>query len=222
MTGKTMMTLAALVLAAAPAAAQVPASPFSLEVRGRAAYPTGDFGEEDETGSGVETGWGGSVAGHFQVTPVLSVYGGYSFTRFPTDLGDLEAELEALGIDDASIDIDDTGFDAGLRAMVPAGGGSAFLRGGLVYHRADVQLSDDLEDAIGGILDPDELDSDWSLGWQAGAGLLLPLGPRLSASLGASYTSYEPRFGDDSGEFEVSGESDLTYASIEVGLEFRP
>lgn len=180
MTGKTMTALAALLLAAAPAAAQV--SPFSLEVRGRAAYPTGDFGEEDEGGSGVETGWGGSLTGYFQATPQLAVYAGYSLTRFPTDLGDLEAELEFLGVDDASIDIDDKGFDAGLRAMVPAGAGSAFLRGGLVFHRADVQLSDDLEEAVQGLLDPDELDSDWSLGYQLGAGVLLPLGPRLPAS----------------------------------------
>ncbi len=216
-----MIAAAALLLAAVPAAAQV--SPFSVEVRGRAAFPTGDFGEEDEAGGGgVETGWGGSLTGYYQATPTLAVYAGYSFTRFPTDLGDLEAELEFLGIEDASIDIDDKGFDAGLRATVPAGAATGFLRGGVVYHRADVQLSEDLEDAISIIFDPDELDSDWSLGYQVGAGLLLPLGPRLSASLGASYTSYEPQFDDESADPELSAEGDLSYASIELGLEFRP
>lgn len=221
MTGKAIMTAAALLLSAAPSAAQV--SPFSVEVRGRAAFPTGDFGEEDETGRGVKTGWGGSLTGYYQATPQLAVYAGYSLTRFPTDLGDVEeAELEFLGIDDASIDIDDKGFDAGLRVTLPAGAATAFVRGGLVYHRSDLQLSEELEDAISVILDPDELDSDWSLGYQIGAGLLLPLGPRLSASLGASYTAYDPEFEFDRGGTDSTSEGDLTYASIELGLEFRP
>lgn len=218
--GKGLMMATALLLAAVPAAAQT--SPFSVEVRGRAAFPTGDFGDEAEDGSGVKTGWGGSLTGYFQATLILSVYAGYSLTRFPTDLGELEEQLEQAGFDDASVDIDDTGFDAGARATFPALSGSGFVRGGVVYHRADVQLSDDLEEALEGIIDPDELDSDWSLGWQVGAGLLLPLGPRLSASLGAAYTAYEPRFDDDGGDTEITAENDLSYASIEIGLEFRP
>ncbi|HEX6911346.1 MAG TPA: hypothetical protein VF142_13160, partial [Longimicrobium sp.] len=115
------------------------------------------------------------------------------------------------------VDISDAGFDAGVRATFPALAGGAFVRGGLVYHRVGLELSDELEDALRGVLDPDEFDSDLSLGWQVGAGLLLPLGPRLSASVGAAFTSYEPRYEDEGATAE-----DLTYASVEVGLEFRP
>jgi opacity protein-like surface antigen len=218
--GRMSMAAAALLLLALPAGAQT--SPLSVEVRGRAAFPTGDFGEEDADGAGVETGWGASVAGIYRATPLLSVYAGYSWTLFATDLGSLEEELEAAGIDDAEVDISDAGFDAGVRATFPALAGGAFVRGGLVYHRAGVELSEELEDALSGILDPDDLDSDWSLGWQLGAGVLVPLGPRLSASFGAAYTAYEPRDDDDGGETEITAEDDLTYASIEVGLEFRP
>ncbi len=215
---KTCMLAAALLLAALPAGAQTP--PFGLEVRGRAAFPTGDFGEEDEGGAQVKTGWGGSVAGFFHATPMLSVYAGYSHTRFGTDLGDLEAQLELAGFEDAEIDIADAGLDAGVRAAFPALAGGAFVRGGLVYHRVRLELSDDLEEAFEEFLDPDDLDSEWSLGWQLGAGLRVPLGPRLSASFGAAYTAYEPRFEEQAGT-EITAD-DITYASVEVGLELRP
>lgn len=220
MMGRMMVAAAALLLAAVPAGAQV--SRFGLEVRGRAAFPTGDFGEEEADGARVKTGWGAGVAGIFQATPMFGIYAGYSHTRFDTDLGALQEELERAGIDDAEVQISDAGFDAGVRATFPALAGAAFVRGGLVYHRAGVELSDELEDALRGFLDPDDLDSDWSPGWQLGAGLLVPLGPRLSASFGASYTAYEPRYEEDRGSTEITAEDDLTYASIEVGLEFRP
>ena len=135
-----LMLLAALLLAVPAAQAQT--SPFSLEVRVRAAFPTGDFGEEEE-GTGVETGWGGTVEGLFQATPVLAVYAGYSHTIFGTDLGEAEELLE-----DSSIDIIDSGLDAGVRATLPLLNGGAFVRGGLVYHRLGVDLSDELEELL--------------------------------------------------------------------------
>jgi len=213
---RTLLMLSAALLLAAPAVA-AQASPFSLEVRGRAAFPTGDFGEEED-GIGVETGWGGSLEGHFQATPLLGVYAGYSHTRFPTDLGELE---ELLG-DDASVDITDAGFDAGARITLPLLNGGAFVRGGVVYHRASVDLSEELLEffeALEPAFDEDDLESDWSLGYQLGAGALVPLGQRLSASVGAAYTRYEPEY-EDSSTTEVSSE-DLSYVSVEVGLQIR-
>jgi opacity protein-like surface antigen len=212
-----LMPLAALLLAAVPAASQT--SPFSLEVRVRAAFPTGDFGEEEEDGSGVETGSGGTLEGVFQATPVLAIYAGYSHTVFGTDLGEAEDLLE-----DASVDITDGGLDAGVRATLPLLNGGAYVRGGLVYHRVGVDLSDDLEELLeefsGGEFDEDDLDSDWSLGYQLDAGVLVPLGSRLSASFGAAYTRYEPKFEDMGGE-GFTADGDVSYASAEVGLLIR-
>lgn len=209
------MLMGALLLAAPAAGAQ--ASPLGVELRVRAAFPTGDFGEEGSEGEQVTTGWGATLAGMYHVTPMFSVYAGYSHTRFGTDLGTLGDALEEAGFDEDGVDISDAGFDAGVRATFPALAGGAFVRGGLVYRRVGLELSDELEDALEGVLDPDDFDSELSLGWQLGAGLLLPLGPRLSASLGAAYTSYEPQYED-----EGTSAEDLTYASVEVGLEFRP
>ncbi len=212
---RTLLMLSAALLLAAPAVAQT--SPFSLEVRGRAAIPTGDFGEEED-GIGVKTGWGGTVEGHYQATPLLGVYAGYSYTRFPTDLGELEELLE-----DASVDITDAGFDAGARITLPLLNGGAFVRGGLVYHRAAVDLSEELQEffeAVEPAFNEDDLESDWSLGYQLGAGVLVPLGQRLSASVGAAYTRYEPEF-EDSSTTEVSSDGALSYASVEVGLRIR-
>lgn len=219
---RTRLMLSAALLLAAPAAAQT--SRFSLEVRGRAAFPTGDFGEGGEDGAGLETGWGASIEGTFQVTPVLGVYAGYAYTRFPVDLGDVEDEVEAV-VDDASVDVTDGGLDAGLRATLPLspGGAGVFVRGGLVYHQLGLKLSDDLEEALAelgeGLFDPDDLESEWSLGYQLGAGVLVPLGPRLSASLGATYTSYEPKF--EQQDDATAEADDVSYLSAEVGLRIR-
>lgn len=212
----TWMLVGALLLAAPAAGAQTP-SPFGLELRVRAAFPTGDFGDEGSDGEQVTTGWGATLAGMFHVTPMFSVYAGYSHTLFGTDLGELGDALEEAGFDEGGVDISDAGFDAGVRATFPALAGGAFVRGGLVFHRVGLELSDELEEELEGFLDPDDFDSELSLGWQVGAGLLLPLGPRLSASIGAAYTAYEPQYEDE----DTSAE-DLTYASVEVGLEFRP
>lgn len=210
----TWMLMGALLLAAPAAGAQ--ASPLGLELRVRAAFPTGDFGDEGSSGEQVSTGWGATLAGMFHVTPMLSIYAGYSHTLFGTDLGELGDALEEAGFDEDGVDISDAGFDAGVRATFPGVARGAFVRGGLVFHRVGLELSDELEEVLEGELDPDEFDSDLSLGWQVGAGLLLPLGPRLSASFGAAYTAYEPQYDDD------TTAEDITYASVEVGLEFRP
>ncbi|HYW10814.1 MAG TPA: outer membrane beta-barrel protein [Longimicrobium sp.] len=213
---RTLLMLSAALLLAAPAVA-AQTSPFSLEVRGRAAFPTGDFGEEED-GIGVKTGWGGTVEGLYQATPLLGVYAGYGYTRFPTDLGELEELL-----DDASIDITDAGFDAGARITLPVLNGGAFVRGGLVYHRAAVDLSEELQEffeAVEPAFNEDDLESGWSLGYQLGAGALVPLGQRLSASVGAAYTRYEPEF-EDGSTTEVSSDGALSYASVEVGLQIR-
>lgn len=220
---RKLMMLSAALLLAAPAAAQT--SPFSLEVRGRAAFPTGDFGEGGEDGEGLETGWGGSIEGIFQVTPILGVYAGYSYTTFPVDLGAAEEAIEAV-VDDASVDLTDSGLDAGVRATLPlslGGGAGVFVRGGLVYHQLGLRLSDDLEEALEELgedaFDADDLESEWSLGYQLGAGVLVPLGPRLSASLGANYTAYEPEFEEVDGT--TTEAEDITYLSAEVGLQIR-
>jgi opacity protein-like surface antigen len=216
---KLLMLAAALVVAAPAAEAQT--SPFSLEVRGRAAFPTGDFGEEQD-GAGIETGWGGNIEGIFQATPVLGVYAGYGYTRFPTDLG----QIELITDEDVSVDVTDKGLDAGVRATLPltlGNGGGVFVRGGVVYHQLGVELSDDLEELLEelgeGLFDPDELESEWSLGWQLGAGVLVPLGRRLSATVGATYTRYEPQF-EEQGGVTIEAD-DVTYFSAEVGLQIR-
>ena len=215
---RTLLMLSAALLLAAPAAAQT--SPFALEVRGRAAFPTGDFGDEDEDGVGLGTGWGGSIEGSWQATPLLGVYGGYSYTAFPIDFGDLQEPLEEV-IDDPSVDVTDSGFDAGARITLPVMNGGVFVRGGVVYHRVGVELSDEMEDFFETVgVSDDDLESDWSLGWQLGAGVLVPLGQRLSASVSGAYTRYAPEF-EDSADPSLSADGDVSYASVEVGLRIR-
>ena len=219
---KTLMLSAALLLAALPAQAQT--SPFSLEVKGRIAFPTGDFAEEEQDGSGIKTGWGGGLTGTFQVTPILGIYAGFSSTRFDTDLGELEEDLEGV-VEDPEIHITDAGLDAGVRATLPVLNNGLFVRGGLVYHRVGVDLSDELEEILEEFeIEEEDLDSEWSLGYELGAGVLVPLGPRLSVSVGGAYTRYSPEFEEDDGSGEepvTTAEDDVSFASVEVGLSIR-
>lgn len=106
-------------VAARPAAAQLIPNftPFSFEVRGGAALPQGDFGDDADIGLALA----GSVT--FHPAPILGVYAGYSQNEF----GD---------------DWKDSGIDAGVRASIPTLilPFSPWAKAGIVYH----QLENDL------------------------------------------------------------------------------
>jgi Outer membrane protein beta-barrel domain len=72
-----MCAVAASVVLAGPARAQLPhLTPFAFEVRAGAAFPTGDFNDDANTGYTLN----GNVTAY--VIPVLGIYGGYHYTRF--------------------------------------------------------------------------------------------------------------------------------------------
>jgi hypothetical protein len=73
----TTFAVAAAVALAGPARAQLPhVTPFAVEVRIGAAFPTGDFDDVANTGIALN----GNVTAY--VIPVLGIYGGYHSTRF--------------------------------------------------------------------------------------------------------------------------------------------
>lgn len=198
MTKNTMvLTAAAVALTVTSASAQVAGPPISTELRGGTSFPTADFGE----GDAVDTGWrfAGNVKLHF--TPLLAAYVGYSRAVF------------GAGDDAGAIDGDvvDSGIGAGIHGSIPRRllGVSPWVRGGVVYHRAD------LKGNFSGL--SFSIESDRSLGFEAGAGFAFPLGRRLSITPGVSYTSY-------GAEFEFQGQSfdeDLSYLTADVGLSAR-
>lgn len=192
----TMWGLAAgiALLASAGNAQAQRALPIAVEVRGGAAFPTGDFGD------GLNTGYtfGGNAT--LGVSPLLGVYAGYSYNSFGVDdAGDVLGE---------ELRINDRGFDAGVRASVPtlAVSLSPWVRAGLVYH--DIEVNGD-----GG-----DFSSDSELGFEVGAGLEFPLGLLVSVTPGVSYTHYSI----DGGDGSVDGDNlDVNHVRADIGLRIR-
>jgi hypothetical protein len=119
---KATFVLAALsVLGVAGTASAQSRIPLSVEIRGDAAIPTGDFADSFENGIGFT----GSAA--LQLVPGFGLYGSYSRTNFSID-----------GADD---DVLDQGFAAGLTASLGGGAGRAtpYVGAGLLFHELEVE-----------------------------------------------------------------------------------
>lgn len=157
-------------------AASVPTSPFSVEVRAGAAVPTGDLSDINKTGYTV----GANVS--FAVSPMLSVYGGYTMNSF--GFKD-EFVDDGSGDSDASARLGVSGPEAGLKINIPTAGTIVpFVKGAALYHRYSLSVSSSDGSATVN-------DDQWRWGFEAGAGVAIPLGPRLSVTPAVSYTKVE-------------------------------
>ncbi|HEX8359649.1 MAG TPA: outer membrane beta-barrel protein [Longimicrobium sp.] len=119
---KATFVLAALALLGSAGAASAQSSiPLSVEVRGDAAFPVGDFSD-----AGVENGLGFTASASLQLVPGFGAYGSYSRTEFSLD-----------GSDD---DVLDQGWAAGLTASLGGTPGRAtpFVGAGLLFHELEV------------------------------------------------------------------------------------
>jgi opacity protein-like surface antigen len=193
-----LLALAAVALAGSAQAQAIPVSPFSVEVRGGLAFPTGDL--DDVADSGITVGANGT----YMFTPMLGLYAGFTYNAFG-----LPEEAEEFDVDGS---INTYGFDAGIKAMFasPTMPVTPFVKGGLVYHKVEL----DIEDLDLG----DEDDSEFGLGFEVGGGVMVPLGPRLSFTPAVSYTSFKPNF---EGEEEDDETDSITSFRVDVGLNIR-
>lgn len=192
---KTMFAFAALaaVAFAGTARAQT-ALPLSFEGRVGAVLPTGDWGELAKTGIGLN----GNVT--FNVTPVVGIYGGYTWNRFGVD-DDLGA------VDDAKFT--EQGFDVGLKARFASPTGmpvTPFFRGGAIIHK--IRVSDD--DA--------SFSGDYKVGFDVGGGVEIPLAPRIMLTPQVGYSQFDPSDDED----EVDDESvSVSNVHLGVGINIR-
>ncbi|HEY0037590.1 MAG TPA: outer membrane beta-barrel protein [Longimicrobium sp.] len=201
---KTTLGLLSLVAAtafAAPAHAQIPnISPFSFEVRGGLALPSGELKDE----ANAQTGYTVGANATFHLSPLLGIYGGYTYNRFGVDLGDLEEEVD----EDVSVDVVDQGFNAGVRVAIPTPliPIDPYLKAGAVFNKVGFAGDD---------VDGDDFESDNSLGFEIGAGVGIGLGPKLSFTPQVTYTSYKPKFDGESDDESVD------HIRLDVGLRIR-
>jgi opacity protein-like surface antigen len=189
-----LMAMAAfLVTVALPLQAQ---ERWTLEFTGGAAVPTGDLGDLD-LNAGLA--FGGTVSA--KVMPHLGIYAGWDWAHFSSDETGPGGEL----------DVEETGYVLGLRFEHPFRGETGFpmfrVQAGGTYKHIEI------EDEEGELI----ADSGHGLGWEVGAGLVLPLGEQWTATPGFRFRSLSRDLDLGAGAQSV----DLRYVGFEVGFAWR-
>lgn len=176
--------------------------PIAVEARGGVTLPVADFGD------GASTGWslGGTV--HWQATRVLGVYAGYEHASFGVD---------SLGADDAGLDasVADDGFRTGVRVSLPlalARNVTPFVEGGLLINRTRISVTDGTS-AV-------SIHSEWGPGFEVGAGVAIPLTPRITLTPGARFREHRGEFNNDNSD--LAGTVTADYVAIDLGVSFHP
>jgi len=164
---------------------------WSFEFRSGVNFPTQKLGDTDlKTGYGFE----GSLA--YRFIPHLSIYGGWSWNRFPSD----------QSFAGANIDFEETGYTYGLQFIHPIATSKINLllrAGGLANH---IEVENSSGDSIA--------DSGHGFGWQAEAGVAIQLGEKWRVQPSVRYRSLSRDITLDGTTTAV----DLNYISLGVGM----
>lgn len=166
---------------------------WSLTLRGAADFATEKMGDAT-----LKPGFGGEATIAYQLFPKLAIYTGWGWNKFTAD------NL----FDYTNIDIVETGYRLGLQFTSPITNSRIkFLIGaGALYNHLEIENSD------GKIID----DSGHGLGWQADAGVVIPLGNRFNLTPTVRYQSLGRNLNNGSNATSVN----LNYVSGGLGLSF--
>lgn len=166
---------------------------WSLEFRPGVDYATTDISNAD---LGIGFGFEGTIAYRFM--PHLAAYAGWSWNHFAVD--------RSFAGSDASFE--ETGYTFGLQFIHPIGETtlSYLIRLGGTYNHIEIENSN------GDII----IDSGHGLGWQAEAGLVIPLSEKFSLLPSVRYRSLSREI-----EIEnINTSVDLNYLSVGAGLSW--
>lgn len=168
---------------------------WSAEVLPGVAIPTEKLGDAD-----VNRGVGADATIGYRVMHHLSVYGGWGWRHFPTDVTFMGKDVE----------IEETGYAFGARFEHPlgsAGLSELVIRLGGTYDHVEV------EDSDGNIVD----DSGHGLGFEVGTGIAFRLGDKWRVTPGARFRSTSREFTDGA----VVPQAKLRYVALEIGFSRR-
>jgi hypothetical protein len=163
-----LLALAAAATVAGSAHAQVPLpnlTPFSVEVRGGASIPTGDMADA------YKLGWTAGANVTFHALPLVGIYGGYTLDEWKVDASNSgKAQAQSIGV----------GARIGIPTpMIPI---DPWIKAGAVSQK--VKYSDFP-------LATQNFSGDREWGFEAGAGLGITLGPKVSFTPGVSFVSVD-------------------------------
>jgi hypothetical protein len=166
---------------------------WSLEFRPGVNYATQDIADAN-----LEPGFGTELTIAYRFMPHLAAYAGWSYNNFAVD--------QSFAGPDASFE--ETGYTFGLQFIHPIGesGLSYLVRAGGTYNHIEIENND------GDII----IDSGHGLGWQAEAGLVIPLSEKFSLLPSVRYRSLNR----DIDINNISTAVNLNYLSVGVGLSW--
>ncbi len=166
---------------------------WSLELRPGVNYATQDIADAN-----LELGFGTELTIAYRFMPHLAVYAGWSYNNFAVD--------QSFAGTDASFE--ETGYTFGFQFIHPIGEStlSYLLRVGGTYNHIEIENND------GDII----IDSGHGLGWQAEAGLVIPLNERFSLLPSVRYRSLNRDIKIENENTSVN----LNYLSVGVGLSW--
>lgn len=156
----------------------------------------GSIATQDVGGADVDPGFGFEANVTYRFMPHFFAYTGWGWQRFGSS-GSFE---------NADVDIEETGYRFGVQFMRPLGSTPVeyFLRAGGLYNHIELENSD------GDII----ADSGHGLGWQAGAGIAVPIGAKWRFMPGLRYQSLSRDLDMGTGSTDVS----LNYVAFDVGF----
>jgi hypothetical protein len=166
---------------------------WSLELRPGVNYATQDISDAD-----LGLGFGAELTVAYRFMSHLAAYAGWSYNNFAVD--------QSFAGTDASFE--ETGYTFGLQFIHPIGETEIkyLVRAGGTYNHLEIENSD------GDIT----IDSGHGLGWQAEAGLVIPLSEKFSLLPSIRYRSLNREISINNTTTSVN----LNYFSSGVGLSW--
>lgn len=189
---------AAAALAATVQGAEAQTPQLALEARGGFAIPVGEWNEDEVLENGV--GFGANLIG--MVTPQIGVYAGWETYNFSIDEDEPGVEADAT----------DAGFRAGVSLSTPVLPGNRitpFAELGVLYNTLKISAN------AGGT--SIQFESDRSIGFEGGIGVVGAVNPRVSVVPTLRYRRHDVEFDDAEG---LDAET-VEYIVIGVGLRLH-
>lgn len=183
---------------------------FAIEGRGMLAVPTGKWNFEDDLDEGF--GLGGNVQIHFGAWAAYAGWERFSFA--------LRHEDDKFFSEDVSGYADDRGVSAGVIGFLPldmySPPGTPFVLFGVIQKTTTVAFGDNT--GLG------SFESAPMLGYEAGAGLVVPVGSFASFSPAVRYRRHRTHF-DEAQEVVDEFADDMfvaSYLTVDVGIRIVP
>lgn len=190
----TVAILAGFLAFGAASTAHGQTLPVSVELRGGAGIPTGDWNEDDI----AETAIGFGAAVKFAATPMVGIYGGWDRFTFGTKEGSFNSDVK----------LKDSVFRVGADINVPAAAlpVAPFVTAGIVYGKTEAEAGSN------------NWETDSSIGFEGSVGVQFAAGP-VAVRPAVGYRSRSVEY-PGSGQFAI--DETLQYLTFVIGVSLAP